>query len=386
MIDLELRALCAVLCLAVFPASLRAQTTQPAGRSEAASESSTYDTIWETFSHWYENDANPVIQSVVFSGRYQHDFAAVDAEQGDHDEWNVRRMRLGVRVRMYRRLLVHVEGDFDPQERDPFYLRLTDAYVQWARSSAVVVTAGKQSVPYTVEGATSSKELLTIDRSNLANNLWFPQEYIPGVSVSGRRQPWVYRAGVYAAGEANREFGEFNGGFFTLGVLGYDFAKPLGVRQALLTGNYVYQEPDARNTFTRRLEHVGSINFKLDQPTWGVHADISAGKGYLGQSNLWGFIAMPYLYLTDRLQIATRYTLLDSTDANGLQLATYENRVVNARGDHYQDVYAGANYYFYGHKLKLQTGLQYGDMDDRADDGGSYSGLSWTTGIRVGWP
>jgi hypothetical protein len=45
----------------------------------------------------------------------------------------------------------------------------------------------------------------------------------------------------------------------------------------------------------------------------------------------------------------------------------------------------GANYFFYGHKLKLQSGLQYADMDDRAGDGGAYSGVSWTTGLRVGW-
>ena len=31
------------------------------------------------------------------------------------------------------------------------------------------------------------------------------------------------------------------------------------------------------------------------------------------------------------------------------------------------------NYYFYGHKLKLQTGVQFADMQDRANDGGAYS-------------
>ena len=50
-----------------------------------------------------------------------------------------------------------------------------------------MITVGKHSVPFTQEGATSSRELLTIDRSNLANNIWFGQEYMPGVSVSGRR-------------------------------------------------------------------------------------------------------------------------------------------------------------------------------------------------------
>ena len=38
-----------------------------------------------------------------------------------------------------------------------------------------------------------------------------------------------------------------------------------------------------------------------------------------------------------------------------------------------------------GHRLKLQTGVQFADMRDRANDGGAYSGVSWTTGLRVGW-
>ena len=49
-------------------------------------------------------------------------------------------------------------------------------------------------------------------------------------------------------------------------------------------------------------------------------------------------------------------------------------------------MYGGVNYYFYGHKLKVQTGVQFADMEDRAGDGGAYSGTSWVTGIRVGWP
>ena len=315
-----------------------------------------------------------MVQSVLFSGRFQHEFAAIDADEGDLDEWNVRRLRLGPRVTLFRRWTLHGEVELNPQERDPFYVRFTDLYVQWSRSGRLAVTAGKQGVPFTIDGATSSKELLTIDRSNLSNNIWFPQEYMPGVSVSGRVAPWVYRAGVYSAGEANRELGEFNGGAFALGVLGYDFAEPLGTREALLSANYVYQHPDAANTFTRQLEHVFSLNFKLDAGTWGVRTDLSAAAGYLGQSDLWGVTAMPFVNLTDKFQVIGRYTLLDSEDPNGVRLATYESRVVSDRGDRYNEVYVGGNYYFYGHKLKLQSGVQFADMNDRADDGGRVLG------------
>ena len=355
-----------------------------AGSSRDDERQSIYDRIWK-FTNWYDNEANPYVQRLLFTGRYQHEYVTVDADEGDLSEWNVRRMRLGPRVTLFRNFTLHGEVELNPQEADPLYVRFTDLYVQWNKSSRFALTVGKHGVPFTMDGSTSSKELLTIDRNNLSNNIWFPQEYIPGVSVSGRQAAWVYRTGVFSAGEANREFGEFNGSAFALGVLGYDFAKSLGIKEALLSGSYVYQHPDPDNTFTRQLEHIVSLNFKMETRRWGVRSDISGAAGYLGQSDLWGFMVMPFVNATDTLQFVGRYTFVDSAEPNGVRLATYENGVVASRGNRYTEFYGGANYYFYGHRLKLQSGVQFADMDDRASDGGAYSGVAWTTGLRVGW-
>ncbi len=362
-----------------LPAVASAQT------AAAKKEPSAYDKIWRKFTEWYVDDTNPVVQRVLLSGRFHYDFASIDSDQGNNDEWNVRRLRIGPRITLFRTFTFHSEVELDPQRHDPFYVRFTDLYVMWTRNPQFVLTVGKQSAPFTVDGATSSRELLTIDRSNLANNIWFPQEYIPGISLSGRRAPWVYRVGLYSAGAANRELGEFSGGIVTLGVLGYDFAPKLKVREALLTGNYVYQNPDSDNTFTRQLQHIGSINFRFEDTKWGARADLSTASGYLGQSDMWAFQGMPFVNVTTKFQVIGRYTFIESDEPNGVRLATYESRVVSGRGDEYNELYLGANYYFYGHRLKLQTGVQWADMNDRANDGGEYSGVAWTTGLRVGW-
>jgi phosphate-selective porin OprO/OprP len=380
MLEMCFRVAVVVMCLGSV-AQLHAQTPAQSATQE---EPSIYDRIWK-FAEWYDDPENPVVQRVLFSGRFQYEFATVRADQGDVNEWNVRRFRLGPRVTLFRTFTLHVEAELNPQEHDPLYSRLTDAYVAWNRNAGLVLTVGKQGVPFTQEGSTSSKDLITIDRSNLANNIWFPQEYMTGVSVSGRAAPWNYRAGVYSAGASNREFGEFTGGLFTLGVLGHDFRRQLGVNEALLTANYVYQHPDPDNTFTRSLDHVGSLNFKLDTRRWGLRADLSAASGFSDQSDLWGVMLMPFLNITRELQVVARYTAVTSDDPNGIRLATYESRVEEGRGDAYREFYVGANYYFYGHRLKLQSGLQFADMNDRAADGGEYSGTSWTTGIRIGW-
>ena len=112
---------------------------------------------------------------------------------------------------------------------------------------------------------------------------------------------------------------------------------------------------------------------------------MSKTKGYLGQRNLVAAMAMPYFSITPKLQMVARYTLVDSDGLNGISLATYENRITAGRGDRYHEGYAGVNYYFYNHRLKLQSGVLVADMRDQANDGGAFSGWSWTTGLRIGW-
>ena len=369
-----------LLVVAATPA-LAQSGSQAAGEKEP----SRYDTIWDRFTNLYDNKEHPVVQRIVFTGRYHHDFAVVEADQGAITEWNVRRMRLGPRITLFRRFLVHAEVEVNPQERDPFYMRFTDAYVQWSRHPALVMTAGKHSVPFTQEGATSSRELLTLDRSNLANNIWFGQEYMPGFSVAGRIGLWTYRGSVFSAGAMNREFGEFNGGLFTMAILGYDFSKTFGVREAAVTGNYLYQQPDANNTFTRRFGHITSVNFRFEEGRFGTRGDLATGVGYLGQRDVWSFMLMPYFNVTDKLQVVGRYTFVDSDGDNGVSIPTYESRVARGAGDEWSSGYVGVNYYFYAHRLKLQSGVEFARMQDRANDGGAYSGTSWVTGLRIGW-
>ena len=381
------RVLLCALALMAPMSPLPATATEAAHSEQAAGteeQPSTFDNIWK-FADWYENDDNSVLQSLQFSGRFQLDYALVDADQGHHTEWNLRRLRLGAKAKLFRQFTLHGEVELNPQEADPVFNRITDLYFQWNKSARFEVTIGKHAAPFTMEGSTSSKELLTIDRSNLTNNFWFTQEYLPGLSVSGAPQNWKYQVGVYSTGEADRFFGAFNGSVFGLFVVGYDFAKRLGVDQAVLAANYVYQDPDEDNTFTRDLENILSINFELDAGNWGLRTDLAAATGFEEQSDLWGTMVMPFYNISDDLQFVGRYTFVASQDVNGVRLNRYERQLVPGLGDRYNEIYFGVNYYFYGHTLKLQSGIHYADMRDRADDGGAYSGVAWTTGFRMSW-
>ena len=345
-----------------------------------AQDNSAFEPIWDAATLVKDDDAD-VLNELRVTGRLHLDNYVLESDQGDASDLVSRRARLGAKARLFGNLDAAVEADLD-LEGGRFFNRLTDAYLAWTFSDAAKLTVGKHSAKFTLDGATSSGDLLTIDRSNVANNFWFTDEYAPGISLNGKSGKWSYNTGVYSGGEENRGFGNFKGGVFWLGSVGHDFGEALGVEKALLRADYVYNEPDPQSDATRPYEHIGALVFQLDAGNWGFSGDLVRADGFLGQSDGFGATATPWVNLTDRLQLAGRYTYVKSDDPNGVRLGRYENVVVPGRGDRYHELYGGLNYYIFGNKLKAQTGITYANMRDRAGDGGAYDGWTWTTALR----
>lgn len=349
---------------------------------DSAAEKSLFDRIW-SLPTLYKNEDSSFLNEFRLTGRFNGDVYQVNSNLGYDQDWIVRRLRAGFRAKLFHHLEARAEVDFQPQNPDPLYSRLTDAYLAWEFSKAATLIVGKQSADFTLDGSTSSSELITIDRSNLSNNLWFTEQYIPGVSLRGNLGQWVYNLGYFSGGSSSPEFGNFDAGDFGLASLGYDFGKHLGVKKALVRADFVHNERNIESTFTRRLENVGALVFIFDHTRWGCSADLALASGYGGQSNLFGANIMPWYNITRNLQIVGRYTYVSSEDPAGVRFARYENTVTTARGDEYNEFYGGLNYYFYGHKLKLQTGLAYVTMHGLPTTTGDYGGWNWTTGFRV---
>lgn len=353
-------------------------------------DTSAYDRIWE-HGVLYEN-AQPsgLVQNVRLSGRLQAEAFWVS---GDVDEDDVlwRRFRFGFVSDLANDWKVQLEADFDLNESSgDWYNRLTDAYVGWKPDSDTQLKILKHSAGFTLDGATSSKKLLTLQRNNLTNNLWFTAEYFTGVSLSGGGSSnWFYKAGLFSS-DGDDEISAFSAGYFALGSLGYDWAADLDWDQAEIRLDLVHNEEDEDNN-TRDLSTVVSLSSHWQQGSWGLRTDLAAAEGYFDQSDLWGLTLMPFYNSSELLQWVLRLTYIDSKDADGIRLGRYEREIVegtDARGDRYEEVYLGLNLFFYGHKLKWQTGLQYAHMDDREDldgGGGDHEGWGITTGLRISW-
>lgn len=338
---------------------------------------------------------------LALSGRLQLDsvwFSADPDQAQAEDKYNDvlwRRFRFGFKWNFAGNWVAQLEGDFNlNNELSDLYEGLTDAYIGYAPGKAWGVKVLKQSAAFTLDGATSSKELLTPERNNLTNNLWFTEEYFSGASIAGVLDSrWSYKAGLFSS-DGDPEIGFTGAAWFTLLSLGYDFGESLDLDLASVRVDYVYNKEDA-DANTRDFAQVLSLVTEWEKGRLGLWTDLSSGRGYRSQSDVWGLVLMPFYRFNDRHQVVLRYTWVTSADDNGVRFNRYERNIVddnkaagiyqNDRGDRYNELLAGYNLFFYGHKLKWQTALQYTTMADSADDGGEYDGWGLTTGLRMSW-
>lgn len=347
-------------------------------------EPSIYDKLW-SLATLYKDKSNPWIQEISLFGRIHANWTAEETNVGDWSDWELRRARAGLRVKFLEQLDLKTEVRFLPFH-DPIYDGLTEASLTWTADPAFRISIGKQLPRYTQEGAISSNELLTIERSALANTFWVGEDnYSTGVSISGEKGAWQYYL-VALSGETDKAFGKLDAGWYGAASIGYDFAKPLGVDKALVRADYVYNDGDSGNTTTKPFSHTGIIGLEWKSRRYGLVSNVAYGSGLGTQPDVWGLVLIPTYALTEKLELVGRYTILDSDGPDGIRpQRRYENEVPGIsgrRGDQYQAAYAGLNYYIYGHKLKLQAGIEYSHMKDSARNGGAFSAWTYSTGLR----
>jgi phosphate-selective porin OprO/OprP len=392
------RWLALIACLlATLESSATADIPPPAAQeiAGAADESAQIrshrflDRIWG-HATLYENPESQWLQEVTFVGRIQADFPVFDSNQGNFDDPQMRRFRSGLKTRWREDFVLHAEVDidFDCDRRedcgDSEYEGMTELYLGWDRHRAFSLKIGKLSAPFTLDGTTSSKRLITLERNNVTQNLWFTVEYHAGASIAGSIENWSYRVGAFSS-STKEEFGTFDGGFFLLFSASHDFAKRLDLPEAVLSVDYVYNDEHENNVATRALSHVLSLHGRFDTGGWGIRADLSGGIGYGSQRDLMGLAITPFYHLSSMFQVVGRYTYLESRGRDGIRFSRYDDRIDSGRGGQYDEFFIGLNCFLYGHKLKIQSGVKYVLMSDRESGTGNYRGWGWTTGVRIGW-
>jgi phosphate-selective porin OprO/OprP len=355
----------------------------------AQEESNPYDKIWDKVT-LYKNEDNSLISKFWLTGRLQgeyHSFENDVAPAIDHDDYDWRRFRFGFKATLFGDITLHSEADLGLENRGrPLYNDLTDTYISWSAENGMKFKLGKQSAPFTLDGSTSSKKLHTLERSRIAGNIWFGQEYFPGISVSGSKDEIDYFAGYYSNDNKPEFDGAFKHGQFGILSFGKDYAANFNLEKSYLRLDFMFQEDDGNDDVEDFNDWNAAYSFvtKWENNDWYFWTDLSFADRKNG--DVWGLQLMPFYDITDKTQVIFCYTHLDSSGDNQLRASRWEDRLDRGeyRGDDLTEYFFGLNHFFYGHKLKWQNGLQYTQLDG-ADGSKEYEGWGFTTAFRISW-
>ncbi len=369
-----------------------------------------YDRVW-SHATLYKSDENDVLQEFSLQGRIQLQYAIGDSDQGNYgsddrpedvrwgDDIEVRRWRLGFKSKWFRQWKFEGQIDVSP-DWNPFYRQIYDLYVVYAPSDALNIGIGKYKAnQFGIEHFTSSKEILTMERSLLSNTLFAGE--LTGMRINGKKDNWTYSFNLYS-GDITQEFSSFETGMIMQASIGYDFHEKLGLEKALVkfdwqhsddsrNGRNVGDEPRLSATSSGNYENAFSLNGHFEQGKWGLYTDVLGASGRGTTGDVWGVIFIPSYYLTDGLQLVGRYQYAHG-DNDGLRLQSRYERLTappvgtltdGGRGENYHAFYLGLNYYLYGHKLKLMAGAEYHTMDNGNDAGGKFDGVTGIAGVRM---
>lgn len=292
----------------------------------------------------------------------QAGYTYADDEDGseDYSTLEVRRVRLGASGTLLQNVRAQVEADLVPGAD----LSMRSAYLQWRQHEEAYIKFGYDRPPFGFERTTSSASMLTVERTHLTNTII--SEDMLGLSVEGNVSPFGYGAGIYT----NRDNANPNGDegylYNASGSLSLDDKMPdeqkLRFRTDLIlnddnaglgTGdgpNFLFEKGFALSThygfgpFDFRAEYLRADSFDSEVTE--------------------GWYLMPSWYLTEKFQLVGRYERMKSEDDDGIRSPSrYARRAVDRRGDRFQAVYAGANYYFNGDAHRVMFGVELSELD-----------------------
>ena len=367
---------------------------------------SPYDDLW-SHAVLYQSKDNPILQEFALQGRLQVQYAVGSSDQGNFTSGNLqdlgvetwgnvdlRRCYMGFKSTLFHDFNLQGQAIVNP-DWGPVYGGIFDLYALWGVSDQLQIYTGKVTVKFTREFEISSREIVTLERSLLVNQLAPGQ--LTGAWANGKKIAgfWNYELGIFGS-DIQEELTEFQGGAILLAKIGYDFAEASGWDRALV-GLHGMHSTDPGDAGAKPYENSFALTGDLKKGRWAATADLVYANGrndFTGNPvpNVWGLSLIPTYDITEKLQLVARYQFACSDGDNGLSLQKRYERTApdfigssgaTVSGNQYQAFYLGVNYYFYGQKLKLMSGLEYAEMEDNANDGGEYDGWTWTSGLRM---
>jgi len=326
-----------------------------------------FDDIWG-LSTLYGAPNNKDKPFIKLRGRYHGQYFNADGDASSDSDWENRRIRLGLDVTLSERLEFAFDFNMYRQGGDNVINNFDFISLSYALSDDTELSFGKlRRNPLTREDSTSSNKILTIERSLLSTRFFI--DNVGGAYLKHKEGSWTLGAGILKGStEENLRFPSLDGATLFQTNITKQVSDITEVRL-----DYLNNSGDPNNNDVEPYRHVVSLNSSTRSGRWGLITDlIYADALPEARGDLFGVVILPHYMLSQRLQLVGRYTYTSSNEGNGIRIPRrYERATVPEEfefGDQHQALYAGLNYYVYGHKFKLMSGIEYTDFDSKNGD------------------
>ncbi len=338
--------------------------------------------------------ASGVVKDLAIRGRIQTQFGYVDAKNDEgsdsYSTFEVRRARIGLRGTLFDNFRAQIEANLVPGSG----LSMRSAFIQWREHSPAYVKVGYDKPIFSFEENTSSGEIITIERSLISNALVTGPT--TGISLDGKASRLSYTGGIYTDQNNRNQDGQDK--YLFNASLGLSLDDIIADTKLRLRADYLGSD-DESGKLGGKFDDAMAVSAHLIYGGFDLRAEYLTGNN--DDSDINGFYITPSVYLSDKLQAVARYEKADSDSEKGLSApGRYLGRVdaLSARdvtdidgavigsidprkGDDYQSLYLGLNYYLAGHAHKLMVGVEFSEMKNT--DVGKLEGTSLTTAWRM---
>lgn len=314
---------------------------------------------------------NPYVQKVEIFGRYQQQWAYSDGSDRARDfsgyGQELRRFRIGASVEFFDRWKIHgrinlEEGGVNDtiikhDDFDELIIRYESKDLFFFNEPMIIY--GLTKIDFGGEWYATSKEIKTVERSNLSN-IYSPDR-ATGFFFSAEVEDFDIVLGVFSSREHNYSLAEWDGG------RGYFGSVRTKIGKGKLRADILYVDATEEDDEIFGFEWATSLSYDKDIGNWNLFVNGTYGR--FARGDIYGVVVMPSMFIIeDRLEAVFRYQWASSTELQlrsgrsshtSVRALAEADGVKISKGDENHTLYTGLNYYFCEDNLKLMAGVEY---------------------------
>lgn len=411
--------LCACVSGALLLPPCLGGETKSGAAEDSSGESSANNGDWCTWLSGdpgllYESKKNPWIQSFEVGGRFHYQVASLEGRDVNGLEFNdtydeYRRLRIETQTTFLRYFVAEVNANLvsDNRFRDGLvndlewgYDRFDEVSVEFDLGKAfgdgwldgIKLKYGRMKLKIGSENTMSSNNILTIERSGIADKLGGEASRPTGATVQLDKGDWRLTLGVFSAEDDSDFIAGWGEGEFYYASLRWRPDNDLTVMLDYVQNNH-HGGDDALG-----YSWASALSATYSKKHWGVIAEAIYGDNGGGasasiprrQGDFHAFIVSPWYWVVeDKLQAVVQYQYAESEESQGLQLssrylrAKHDNGAVdvdNGRGSEHHSLYAGLNWHLCRDRVKVMGGVSLDRLETRSGDVRAHT---WQLAVRT---